>query len=72
MNRLKLKAGQAYRLLGNFEIHDERTGTLKGYALKGTILRIKRVAPEQDRAWAEGYAHPFPLSALEQKVMETD
>jgi hypothetical protein len=63
-----IAAGRSYRLKRNFEVRDERTGTLKTYFLKGAVLKVKKVLPEEDQVWVEGSPLPLPLAALQRAV----
>lgn len=66
-----IEAGRSYRLVRNFEVRDEHTGTMKSFLLRGTVIKVKKVAPEQDRAWIEGVAPPLPLGALGMHISES-
>lgn len=72
MNQTRIAPGHAYRLLINFEVHDENTGTMREFLLKGTVIKVKRVAADQGRVWVEGHDYPFPLWAFEKQVIATD
>jgi hypothetical protein len=63
-----IEAGQVYRLRREFELRDEQTGTLKQYFLKGTELKVRKVAVEEERVWVEGVSLPLPLAALRRVV----
>jgi hypothetical protein len=63
-----IEAGRSYRLRREFEVRDEKTGTLKSRILAGTVLTVKRIDTDEDHAWVEGVAHPLPLNALRRAV----
>lgn len=63
-----IEAGQVYRLRREFELRDEQTGTLKQYFLKGTELKVRKVAEEEERVWVEGVSLPLPLAALRRAI----
>jgi hypothetical protein len=63
-----LEPGRAYRLTRQLEVRDEKSGSMKTYYLKGSVLHIKKVAKDEDRVWVEGCALPIPLSALRAMV----
>jgi len=65
---VNIEVGRSYRLTREWEVRDEKTGTLKSYLLKGQILKVRRVASEEDHVWVEGVSHPLPLSALRRGV----
>lgn len=68
MNKTNLAPGQTYRLLINFEVHDEATGTLRELVRKGSVVKIRRIAADQGRVWLEGHEYPFPLWSLEKQL----
>jgi hypothetical protein len=61
---ISLEVGGTYRLKREFEVRAEKTGTLKAYFLKGTVLKVKRVDEEEDHVWVEGSSLPLPLQAF--------
>jgi len=64
----KITAGQTYRLRRDFEVRDEKTGTMKHFLPKGTALTVRRIAADEDRVWLEGVPLPVAISALERAV----
>lgn len=63
-----ITVGTTYRLVHDFEVRNEATGTLKLYLRRGTLLTIKRVDAETEHAWAEGMDLPLPLDVLPRHV----
>lgn len=65
---IQLESGRSYRLRRELEVRDEKTGTLKFYFLGGTVVKVRRVIPDEDRVWIEGTTLPVPLIALSRMV----
>lgn len=68
MQTIMIEAGRSYRLLRELEVRDEKTGTMRAYFLRGTVVKVKRIATEEDRLWVEGTAVPIPMAALQRMV----
>lgn len=68
----RIEPGRTYRLRRNWEVRDERTGTIRDHLLKGTPLNVRAVEPDNDRVWVAGLAIPLPLSALSRAVDPAD
>jgi hypothetical protein len=64
----KIEAGRVYRLRRDFEVRDEKTGTLKDILRKGWELKVKQVKSEEGRVWVEGVALPLPEEPLRRAV----
>lgn len=60
----ELEAGATYRLRRDLEVRDDQTGTLKEFIKKGTIITIKKVAPEEDQVFIEGVKRPVSPDVL--------
>lgn len=60
----EIEAGRSYRLVRPFEVHDEQTGTMRHYLLKGTVIHVRKVAVDLDRIWIDGVSAPLPYFAL--------
>ena len=63
-----LVEGESYRLLREFEIHDEKTGTPKAFLRKGALVKVRRLDPDDDHVFVEGQSLPLPLGALRRMV----
>lgn len=61
---LKPEVGHSYRLVRDFEIRAEQTGTLKYLVRKGEVVKVKKIEPEMDRIYLEGVQLPAALGAL--------
>lgn len=68
MQPIPIESGRSYRLQRELEVRDEKTGTMRAYFLRGTVVTVKRVSTEEDRVWVDGTPAPVPLAALRRMV----
>lgn len=61
---LNLEVGRSYRLVRDYEVRDEQTGTLKHFIRKGEVVKVKRIEAEMDRIYLEGVKLPAALAAF--------
>ncbi|HYG59597.1 MAG TPA: hypothetical protein VD902_16155 [Symbiobacteriaceae bacterium] len=65
---VNIAVGGVYRLRHDWEIRDERSGTMKGFLPQGQEIRVKRIEQDEDHVWVEGISLPLPLGAFRQGV----
>lgn len=65
---LKPEVGHSYRLVRDFEVRDEKTGTLKHLIRKGDVVKVKKVEAEMDRVYLEGVPLPAAMAALSMHI----
>lgn len=61
---LKPEVGRSYRLVRDFEVRDEQTGTLKHLIRKGDVVKVKKIEDDMDRIYLEGVPLPAALMAF--------
>lgn len=61
---VKLEVGQSYRLVRDYEIRNEETGTLKHVIRKGEVVKVRKVEAEADHVWLEGVTYPAAYGTL--------
>lgn len=61
---LKPEVGQTYRMIRDYEVRDEKTGTLKHFIRKGEVVKVRKIEPELDRLYLEGVPLPAALAAF--------
>jgi len=59
-----IEPGRSYRLVRDFEVRDEATGTIKSVLRAGTLLLAKKTEPGMDRVWVDKVDMPLPIAAL--------
>lgn len=65
---LNPEVGRSYRLVRDFEVRDEQTGTLKHFIRKGEVVKVKRIEAEMDRIYLEGVKLPAALAAFQTHI----
>lgn len=68
----RLTAGHSYRLVRNFEIHDEKTGTLRHLIRAGDVVKVRKIDEEADRIYLEGVPAPAFYRAFRVHVKPVD
>jgi len=65
---MKPEVGQSYRLVRDFEVRDEKTGTLRHLIRKGEVVKVKKIDADTDRIYLEGVQVPAAYAALQQHI----
>jgi hypothetical protein len=65
---MKPEVGRSYRLVRDFEVRDEKTGTLKHLVRKGEVVKVKKIEADLDRVYLEGVALPAALAAFSMHI----
>lgn len=68
----RLTVGQSYRLVRNFEIHDEKTGTLRHLIRAGEVVKVRKIEEAADRIYLEGIPTPAFYQAFRMHVKPVD
>lgn len=63
-----MEVGRQYRLVRPFEVRDEKTGTMRHYLQKDSLLKVRKVSVEEEHVWVDGIDMPLMLDALRQHV----
>lgn len=72
MTQIDIQPGHSYKLKRNLEIREEHTGTMKAFYLGGTVLKVRKVVPEEDQVFVEGQPMHIPLAAFQRMVTEAE
>lgn len=65
---MKPEVGHSYQLVRDFEVRDEKTGTLKHLVRKGEVVKVKRIEADLDRIYLEGVQLPAALAAFSMHI----
>lgn len=68
----KLDVGRSYRLVRDYEIHDEKTGTLKYLIRSGEVVKVRKIDEENDHVYFEGVPVPAFYQAFLMHVTPVD
>lgn len=69
---VKAEVGKSYRLLRDFEVRDEKTGTLKHLIRKGEVVTVVEVDPGMNRVYLEGLSLPAALEAFQVHIQPAE
>ena len=66
------EVGKRYRLVRDYEVRNEKTGTLTFLIRKGEVVTVRKIEPEMNRVYLEGLAQPAALAAFEVHIRPAD
>lgn len=66
---MKPEVGHSYRLVRDYEVRDEKTGTIKHFIRKGEVVKVKRTEADLDRIYLEGVQWPAALAAFSMHIV---
>ncbi len=69
---MKAEVGSSYRLVRDYEVRDEKTGTLKHLIRKGEVVKVKKIEAELDRIYLEGVPLPAALAAFQMHIQPAE
>ncbi len=69
---LKPEVGRQYRLVRNFEIHDQETGTLRHLIRAGEVVKVRKIEEEKDLIYLEGMSTPAFFRAFQMHIVPAE